>query len=65
MSGGLNVDLLIFEKTEGKMIYLTDHDLANYSRSSSSGISSGASIYDKLFVKFGKKMAKKIKKAIN
>lgn len=65
VSGSLNVNLLIFEKTKGKMIYLTKHSLANYSRSSPSGILSGASIYDKLFVKFGKKVAKKIKKAID
>ncbi len=60
--GALSVDVFLFEKTEGKMIYLTDHELARYSRSS--GIVSGAFIHDSSFESFGKKVAKKINKAI-
>ena len=61
--GGLNVDVLIFEKTEGKMIYINDYDVARYTNKS--GIISGAFIHDSSFEKFGKKMAKKIKQAID
>jgi len=64
VSGRLSVHLLIFEKNEGKMIYLTDHRLAGYTTDSTTRMKSGASIYDKLFEKFGKKMARKVKKAI-
>jgi len=53
--GWLDVKVLIFEKTEGKMIYINRHKFAH---------NDTIFIRDKDFEKFGKKVAKQIKKAI-
>lgn len=62
--GSLSVDVIIYEKAKGKLVCFLEHNLGGYSTDSSTGVKSGTFIYDGNFEKFGKKMAKKIKKAI-
>lgn len=63
--GNLVVNVIVFEKTTGKMLEILQHEIGRLTRSNDSNGVSGTFLRDKLFEKFGKKMAKKILKIIN